>query len=65
MNNWFVTCPNDGFRLEVMADTKEDAAKTALASPEFMNHEKTHPEMAGKSAEEMLTMIMGMIEMSI
>lgn len=63
MNKWSVVCPEDGFRIEIMADSKEDAAKGAMTSSEFMNHLRQHPELANKPSDEAMTLILGMIQM--
>lgn len=62
MQTWKVTC-TDGFTKSVMAETKEEAVQMVLADPEMQEHAKTkHPELAGKTPEEMMVMISSMTQ---
>lgn len=46
-----------------MAASKEEAVKMLMADPEVQEHAKTqHPEMAGKTPEEMVTTISEMTQ---
>jgi len=62
MQKWRTTC-TDGFTKDVMAASKEEAVKMLMADPEVQEHAKTqHPEMAGKTPEEMVTTISEMTQ---
>lgn len=62
MQTWKATC-TDGFTKNVMAETKEEAVKMLLADPEMLEHVKTtHPELTGKTPEEMSAMLGSMVQ---
>lgn len=62
MQTWKTVC-TDGFTKSVMAETKEEAVQMLLTDPEMQEHAKTaHPELAGKTPEEMMTMVSSMTQ---
>ncbi len=61
MMNFKLTCPDDGFTKVVSAASKEEAVQMLMADPEMAEHGKTHPDMAGKTPEEMTAMFMSMV----
>ena len=62
MQTWKATC-TDGFTKNVMANTKEEAVQMLLSDPEMQEHVKTtHPELVGKTPEEMTAMVGTMVQ---
>ena len=61
MMNFKLTC-TDGFTKTVSAATKDEAVAMFLADADVQAHvTSTHPELVGKSPEEMTAMVSGMV----
>ncbi len=62
MQNWKATC-TDGFTKTVMANTKEEAVAMLMADADMQAHvASTHPEMAGKTPEEVTAVVSSMVQ---
>ena len=62
MQDFTLTC-TDGFTKTVNAATKEAAIDMLMADTEVQTHVQTsHPEMAGKTPEEMKAVVMDMVQ---
>lgn len=61
MMNYKLTC-TDGFTKTVSAASKDEAVTMLLADADVQAHvSSTHPELVGKSPEEMTAMVSGMV----
>lgn len=63
MMNYKMTCPaGDGFTKTVSAASKDEAVTLLLADADVQAHvASNHPEMAGKTPEEMKTAMEAMV----
>ena len=62
MQNWKATC-TDGFTKTVMANTKEEAVTMLMADADMQAHvTSTHPEMVGKTPEEVTAVVSSMVQ---
>lgn len=66
MKKFVMTCDmghDEPFKKEVMAETMEAAVDAVMADADVMAHvQAAHPEMAGKTPEEMKMAVMGMVK---
>lgn len=61
MMNFKMTC-TDGFTKTVSAASKDEAVKMLMVDPDVQAHvSSTHPEMVGKTPEEMTAVVSGMV----
>lgn len=61
MQKFRVTCP-DGFTKDVDAETQDAAVEMLMSDPDVTAHTRdNHPELAGKTPEEMKEMLAGMV----
>lgn len=61
MMNFKLTC-TDGFTKTISAASKDEAVTMFLADADVQAHvSSTHPELVGKSPEEMTAMVSGMV----
>lgn len=61
MMNYKLTC-SDGFTKTVSAASRDEAVTMLLADADVTAHvSSTHPELAGKTPEEMTAMVSGMV----
>ncbi len=62
MQTFKATC-TDGFTKSVTANSKDEAVQLLMADPEVQNHVIAgHPELAGKTPEELTSVLSGMVQ---
>lgn len=62
MKNFKLVCPGDNYTKSVSATTMEEAVQMFLMDEEVKAHvTQTHPEMVGKTPEEMTQMVTSMV----
>ncbi len=66
MKKFVLTCNmghDEPFKKEVMAESMETAVEMLMAEADVLAHvQSAHPEMAGKTPEEMKAGVMGMVK---